>query len=163
MRGYLDRDDLTAQVVNNGWFATGDIGVIDDRGWLTLRGREREEINKGGMKVYPGDIDSVIERFTATLDVCSFAYADPLLGEDVGVAVALKQNDDFTLRELHRWASEHLAVHQLPQRWYLLEEIPRTSRGKVNRAQIAQYCVARQPVDMAALVRAAGPRDAVRD
>jgi acyl-CoA synthetase (AMP-forming)/AMP-acid ligase II len=163
MRGYLDRDDLTAQVVCNGWFATGDIGVIDDRGWLTLRGREREEINKGGMKVYPGDIDGVIERFTSTLDVCSFAYADPLLGEEVGVAVALKQNDDGTLRELYRWASEHLAAHQLPQRWYVLEEIPRTSRGKVNRAQIAEHCVALQPVDMTALVRAGGPRERTRD
>jgi acyl-CoA synthetase (AMP-forming)/AMP-acid ligase II len=154
MRGYLDRDDLTAQVVSHGWFATGDIGVIDERGWLVLRGREREEINKGGMKVYPGDIDGVIERFTATLDVCSFAYADPLLGEDVGVAVALKQSDEGTLRELYQWARQHLAAHQLPQRWYVLDEIPRTSRGKVNRAQIAEHCVGRRSVDMAALVRA---------
>jgi long-chain acyl-CoA synthetase len=159
MRGYLDRDDLTAQVVSHGWFATGDIGVIDDRGWLVLRGREREEINKGGMKIYPGDIDGVIERFEATLDVCSFAYADPLLGEEVGVAVALKQNDDGTLRELHQWTRRHLAAHQIPQRWYVLEEIPRTSRGKVNRAQIAEYCVARKPVDMAILTRAARPQD----
>ena len=159
MRGYLDRDDLTAQVVSHGWFATGDIGVIDDRGWLVLRGREREEINKGGMKVYPGDIDGVIERFAATLDVCSFAYADPLLGEDVGVAVALKQHDDSTLRDLHQWARQHLAAHQLPQRWYVLEEIPRTSRGKVNRAQIAEHCVGRQPVDMASIMRGSLPRE----
>jgi oxalate---CoA ligase len=159
MRGYLDRDDLTAQVVSHGWFATGDIGVIDERGWLVLRGREREEINKGGMKIYPGDIDGVIERFTATLDVCSFAYEDPLLGEDVGVAVALKQSDDATLRELFQWARLHLAAHQLPQRWYLLDEIPRTSRGKVNRTQIAEHCMTRRPVDMASLTRGAQPRE----
>jgi acyl-CoA synthetase (AMP-forming)/AMP-acid ligase II len=159
MRGYLDRDDLTAQVVSNGWFATGDIGVIDERGWLVLRGREREEINKGGMKVYPGDIDGVIERFPATLDVCSFAYADALLGEDVGVAVSLKQRDDMTLRDLHQWAQQHLAAHQLPQRWYVLDEIPRTSRGKVNRAQIAGYCATQKPVDVASLARATPPRE----
>jgi acyl-CoA synthetase (AMP-forming)/AMP-acid ligase II len=157
MRGYLDRDDLTAQVVSHGWFATGDIGVINERGWLLLRGREREEINKGGMKVYPGDIDGVIERFAATLDVCSFAYADSLLGEDVGVAVALKQSDEATLRELHAWSKQHLAAHQLPQRWYVLDEIPRTSRGKVNRAQIAEFCVGRQPVDMVSITRNALP------
>jgi oxalate---CoA ligase len=159
MRGYLDRDDLTAQVVSHGWFATGDIGVIDERGWLVLRGREREEINKGGMKVYPGDIDGVIERFAATLDVCSFAYADPLLGEDVGVAVALKQSDEATLRELHAWTRQHLAAHQLPQRWYVLDEIPRTSRGKVNRAQIAEHCVGRQPVDMVSINRGTVTRE----
>ena len=129
MRGYLDRDDITAQVVSNGWFSTGDIGVMDDRGWLVLRGREREEINKGGMKVYPGDIDGVIERFPATLDVCTFAFTDALLGEDVGVAVALKQNDEPTLRDLYQWARQHLASHQLPQRWFVLDEIPRARRA----------------------------------
>jgi acyl-CoA synthetase (AMP-forming)/AMP-acid ligase II len=159
MRGYLDRDDLTAQVVSHGWFATGDIGVIDERGWLVLRGREREEINKGGMKVYPGDIDGVIERFPATLDVCTFACTDALLGEDVGVAVALKQRDDATLRDLYLWSKQHLAAHQLPQRWYVLDEIPRTSRGKVNRAQIAEHCATQKPVDVPALARAGAPRE----
>src|SRR6185295_11465529 len=59
MRGYLDRDDLTSRVVANGWFVTGDIGTLDEHGRLYLRGREREEINRGGLKVYPADIDSV--------------------------------------------------------------------------------------------------------
>ena len=154
MRGYLDRDDLTAQVVSHGWFATGDIGIIDERGWLVLRGREREEINKGGMKVYPGDIDGVIERFPATLDVCTFAFSDALLGEDVGVAVALKDRNAATLRDLYQWGRQHLAAHQLPQRWYVLDEIPRTSRGKVNRTQIAEHCALQQPVDMTAFMRA---------
>jgi len=159
MRGYLDRDDLTAQVVSGGWFATGDIGVMNEKGWLLLRGREREEINKGGMKVYPGDIDGVIERFPATLDVCTFAFTDALMGEDVGVAVALKQQDEKTLRDLYRWGQQHLAEHQLPRRWYILDEIPRTSRGKVNRAQIAEHCAARKPVDMTALAGPPAPPD----
>jgi acyl-CoA synthetase (AMP-forming)/AMP-acid ligase II len=157
MRGYLDRDDLTAQVVSAGWFATGDVGVIDERGWLFLQGRERDEINKGGMKVHPADIDAVIERFPATLDVCAFAYPDALLGEDVGVVVALKDAGEATLRDLHRWASEHLAKHQLPQRWYVVDEIPRTSRGKVSRANVAEQCASRTPVNMAALLRDSAP------
>jgi acyl-CoA synthetase (AMP-forming)/AMP-acid ligase II len=159
MRGYLDRDDLTEQVVGAGWFATGDVGIVDERGWLVLRGREREEINKGGMKVYPGDIDGVIERFPATLDVCTFAYADALLGEDVGVAVALKQRDEATLHALYLWGRQHLAAHQLPQRWYVLDEIPRTSRGKVNRAQIAEHCATQRPVDVSVLMRRAPPHE----
>jgi oxalate---CoA ligase len=163
MRGYLDRDDLTAQVVNGGWFATGDIGIIDRRGWLVLRGREREEINKGGMKVYPGDVDGVIERFSQTLDVCTFAYSDALLGEDVGAAVALKQRDDDTLRDLYTWTRQHLASHQLPQRWYILDEIPRTSRGKVNRAQIADHCAGQHPLDIAVLMRGGPSREPGRE
>jgi acyl-CoA synthetase (AMP-forming)/AMP-acid ligase II len=159
MKGYLDRDDLTAGVVAGGWFATGDIGLVDERGWLFLQGRERDEINKGGMKVHPADIDAVIERFPATLDVCTFAYADALLGEDVGVAVALKDAGEATLRDLHRWAAQHLAKHQLPQRWYVVDEIPRTSRGKVSRANVAEQCAARTPVNIAALLRGAPPAD----
>jgi acyl-CoA synthetase (AMP-forming)/AMP-acid ligase II len=155
MRGYLDRDDLTAKVVSQGWFLTGDIGVIDDRGWLYLRGREREEINKGGMKVYPADVDSVIERFPATTDVCTFAYPEALLGEDVGAAVVLSDAADATLLDLFDWTNRHLARHQVPQRWYVLAEIPRTSRGKVNRSVVAEQCAGLTPVDVAALRRTA--------
>jgi len=154
MRGYLGRDDLTAEVVSGGWFLTGDIGLIDDRGRLYLRGRERDEINKGGVKVYPSDIDAVIERFTATTDVCAFAVEDELLGEDVGVAVVLGNVEDESLRDLYRWTSQHLAQHQMPKRWYIVDEIPRTSRGKVNRAGVAARCASLQPVDMRTLLRA---------
>ena len=103
MRGYLDRDDLTAKVVADGWFATGDIGTLDEHGRLYLRGREREEINKGGLKVYPADIDTVVESFPATVDVCAFAFEDSLLGEDVGVAVVLRDEAPDTMSELHAW------------------------------------------------------------
>ena len=64
---------------------------MDDRGWLYLKGREREEINKGGMKVHPADIDAVAERFEPSPDVCTFGFEDPLLGENVGIAVVLKE------------------------------------------------------------------------
>jgi oxalate---CoA ligase len=140
MKGYLDRDDLTAEVVSHGWFMTGDIGLQDERGRLYLRGREREEINKGGMKIYPGDIDAVVERFEATRDVCTFAFPDALHGESVGVALVLDSSTDQVLTRLQQWCAQHLAVHQLPQRWYLLDEIPRTARGKVNREEVARRC-----------------------
>lgn len=153
MKGYLDRDDLTDAVVTDGWFFTGDIGVMDERGQLYLRGREREEINKAGMKVHPGDVDAVVERFPDTLDVCTFAVPDALLGEDVGVAVVLPDVTDQMLLAVHAWAREHLAAHQLPKRWYLLEEIPRTSRGKVNRTNVARHCESLKPVDFKRLDR----------
>jgi len=151
MKGYLDNDELTRKVVSQGWFFTGDIGLKDDRGWLYLRGREREEINKGGMKVYPGDVDALVERFEEVLDVCTFAYEDPLLGENVGIAMVLKCRDDLTLKRLFDWTKLHLAQHQLPSRWYLLDEIPRTSRGKINREGIAATCKGVRPLDLRSL------------
>jgi acyl-CoA synthetase (AMP-forming)/AMP-acid ligase II len=140
MRGYLERADLTREVVSHGWFVTGDIGALDARGRLYLRGREREEINKGGMKIHPADVDSVVERFPGTRDVCCFGYEDALHGEDVGIAVVLDDASDASLSRLQAFCAELLARHQLPQRWYVLDEIPRTSRGKVNRDAVARSC-----------------------
>lgn len=148
MRGYLGRDDLTNQVVSHGWFLTGDIGFLNDRGHLYLRGRVREEINKGGMKIHPVDIDAVAERFAGTVDVCTFGYEDPLQGEDVGIAVVLKPDDAATRQALYKWIQHHLANHQMPRRWYFVEEIPRTSRGKTNRANISEHCARLIPSDM---------------
>lgn len=152
MRGYLEREDLTRRVVRDGWFSTGDIGLKDQRGLLYLRGREREEINKGGMKVYPGDIDAVVERFEQTADVCAFGFEDALYGEDVAVAVVLRARDAPVLRALLDWAGRHLALHQIPRRWYLVDEIPRTSRGKVNRSDVAGRCSTLAPLDLRGLV-----------
>jgi acyl-CoA synthetase (AMP-forming)/AMP-acid ligase II len=148
MRGYLDRDDLTARAVAEGWFVTGDIGLVDDRGLLYLRGRERDEINKGGTKVYPSDVDAVAERFPAVTDVCCFPVEDDLYGQNVGLAVVLADDRDETLRALHAWLGEHLATYQLPVRWYRVEAIPRTSRGKINRAGVAQTCAGLDPLDL---------------
>ncbi len=149
MKGYFERDDLTNQVVNQGWFMTGDIGYQDERGLLYLRGREREEINKGGMKVYPGDIDSVIERFKEVNDVCTFAYeGDPLYGQNIGIALVLKNTSNEILKELYNWTRQHLATHQIPERWYLVDEIPRSSRGKINRENVAERCTNLKPLEI---------------
>ncbi len=144
MKGYLDRDDLTKKVVSQGWFMTGDIGTIrNDR--LYLCGRAREEINKGGMKVHPGDVDAVVERFAATRDVCTFAVDDQLYGQNVAVAVVLDDPSPAALTELQGWVRERVADHKVPVRWYVLDSIPRTSRGKVNRDDVARHCAPRQP------------------
>jgi oxalate---CoA ligase len=153
MRGYLGRDDLTAEAVADGWFTSWDIGVIDRRGRLYLRGREREEINRGGTKVQPGDVDAVLERFEATVDVCTFGYDDAGAEEEVGVALVLRTRDETTMARLGTWVRRHLAAHQLPRKWYVLDAIPRTSNGKVNRRVVAEWCAGLEPIDLRRLRR----------
>lgn len=140
MQGYLDREDLTSAVVVQGWFMTGDIGVVDDRGLLYLRGREREEINRGGAKVYPGDVDGVAERIPGVADVCTFAVEDPLLGQNVGIALVVEGDPSVVVPAVRAGMQEMLAHHQMPVRWYVVEAIPRTSRGKINREHVAETC-----------------------
>lgn len=153
MKGYFERPDLTSAAISHGWFMTGDIGYIDDRGRLFLKGRERDEINKGGMKVFPADVDEVFEQFEATRDVCTFGYPDSFYGENVGIALVLEDRSDQTLLGLHQWMLSHLAENKHPVTWYVVDEIPRTSRGKINREDVRHACDKLTPIDMRQLLR----------
>jgi acyl-CoA synthetase (AMP-forming)/AMP-acid ligase II len=148
MKGYFQRDDLTSKAVVGGWFLTGDIGFLDTNGQLVLRGRERDEINKGGMKIYPSDIDLVVERFEHASDVCTFALDDEIYGQSVAMAVVLTRQDDDTIRALYQWLMQHLAEQKIPRRWWLVSEIPRTSRGKINRDQVKLSCADLESLDL---------------
>lgn len=152
MKGYFQRDDLTDKAVIDGWFMTGDIGFIDKQDRLFLRGRERDEINKGGMKIYPSDIDAVVERFERASDVCAFPLDDPIYGQSVGMAVVLQDRQEQTIRALHDWMKSHLADHKLPSRWWIMETIPRTSRGKVNRDMVKAACEQQPALDLPSIL-----------
>jgi acyl-CoA synthetase (AMP-forming)/AMP-acid ligase II len=154
MQGYSCQPELTAQVVSGGWFYTGDIGLVDDRGWLYLKGREREEINKGGTKIYPADIDAVVEQFELTKEACAFAAADPLYGQNIALAVVLRDEDPATIRALHDWMKRRLAEFKMPVRWYALDSLPRNSRGKISRIEVEERCAAKRPLDLQSILRA---------
>jgi oxalate---CoA ligase len=156
MKGYFQRDDLTRKAVVDGWFMTGDIGILDDQGQLVLRGRERDEINKGGMKVFPSDIDAVVERFDRTNDVCAFALDDPIYGQNVGIAVVLQDRNDETICSLYAWMKSHLSESKMPMRWWMVDEIPRTSRGKINRDAVKAACQDLPPLDLPGILGKAG-------
>jgi oxalate---CoA ligase len=114
----------------------------------------REEINKGGAKIYPADIDAVVERFSAVQDMCCFPVEDEFYGQNIGLALVLDAHDSGTIRELHDWLRAHLAEHQMPVSWFLLDSIPRTSRGKINRDRVAEHCMAGEPLDLRAALQA---------
>jgi len=154
MQGYYRQPELTAQVISGGWFYTGDIGVVDDRGWLYLKGREREEINKGGTKIYPADIDVVVEQFELTKEVCAFAMADPLYGQNIAMAVVLKDESAATIRALHGWMKRRLAEFKMPVRWYTIDGLPRNSRGKISRKEVEERCAAKNPLDLQSILGA---------
>jgi long-chain acyl-CoA synthetase len=153
MKGYFQRDDLTNAVVSHGWFMTGDIGILDVQGRLFIRGRERDEINKGGMKVFPADIDGIVEQLSVVNDVCSFGFTDEAYGENVAIALVLENQEPGTVLEIQEWIATHLAEHKHPVRWYLIDEIPRTSRGKINRSNVMESCMAIEPLNLNAVLK----------
>jgi len=141
MKGYFNREDLTTEVVHEGWFYTGDIGYLTEEGWLVLVGRVRNEINCGGMKIIPEDIDFVLERNKAIAESCTFAVADEIAGQVVAVAVVFKKDTEKpSAPELKQWIGRHLSDYKVPKIWYELEEMPKTKNGKINRFEIASFC-----------------------
>ena len=156
MQGYFQLDELTNKVIRQGWFSTGDIGLIDDRNLLFLKGREREEINKGGTKVYPADIDSVVEQYPSVTDVCSFGIEDHFYGETIGIAIVLEGGAESEAVALRTWLKDRLAEYKLPSKWYQVPQIPRTSRGKINRELVARICAKLKPINMRQAPSSAG-------
>ncbi len=152
MKGYFRRQDLTDAVLRQGWFMTGDLGLLDERGRLFLKGRERDEINKGGVKVNPSEVDEVVEQYPATKDVCTFACEDDFYGENVGLAVVLEDRSDRSVIGLYDWIRDRLAEHTRPARWYLVDEILRTSRGKMNRESVLRACRLVPPLNLRELL-----------
>ncbi|HEX4994092.1 MAG TPA: class I adenylate-forming enzyme family protein [Methylomirabilota bacterium] len=153
MRGYLGQDELTRRAIQHGRFATGDLGLLDERGWLHLRGRERDEINKGGLKISPAEVDAAAEGCRRVADVCAFAVDDPLYGQNVGLAVALTEPDDAAVREVYGWIRERLAEGKLPAHWWLVDTIPRSERGKVSRDAVREACAGRPPLDLTRILQ----------
>ncbi|HEY7434768.1 MAG TPA: class I adenylate-forming enzyme family protein [Methylomirabilota bacterium] len=153
MRGYLGQEELTRQAIRGGCFATGDLGLLDERGWLHLRGRERDEINKGGLKISPAEVDAAVEGCRHVADVCAFAVDDPLYGQTVGLALALTEGGDAAVREVYGWIRERLAEGKLPARWWLLDAIPRSERGKVSREAVREACAGRPPLDLTRILQ----------
>ena len=142
LTGYYRLPEKTAEVLRDGWFHTGDIGSIDGDGTIRITGREKYEINRGGLKIHPEDIDLLLERHEAVREACAFAIPDEAEGEVVGVAFSLVNGSDLESGALRRWCAERISRDKVPRKWFALDDIPKTDRGKLNRDVVAAHCLA---------------------
>jgi acyl-CoA synthetase (AMP-forming)/AMP-acid ligase II/thioesterase domain-containing protein len=133
MSGYLNREDLTTAAKIGGWFRTGDRGTVDELGRIWLTGRIKDEINRAGFKVQPAEIDMLIETHPLIAEACVFPVPDPISGESVGAAIRLATDASLDIGILRSWCRERLRREAVPDRWFIVDHIPRNARGKVNR------------------------------
>jgi len=140
MQGYWQRTDLTQGVLRAGWFHTGDIGRLDKTGTLRLVGRQKDEINRAGMKINPAEIDLFLERHPQVAEACCFAMADEVSGEVVAAAIRTVEGAILAPADLRTWCLERIRRELVPERWFLLPEIPKTDRGKINRTNVRKHC-----------------------
>ena len=120
------------------WFRTGDQGTFDEDGYLSLTGRLKEIINRGGEKISPLEVDGVLSDHPAIAQCVTFAVPHPKLGEEVAAAVVLKEGQSATDREIRDFASERLAAFKVPRNILILEEIPKGATGKLQRIGLAE-------------------------
>ena len=135
--GYESNPKANAEAFVNGWFRTGDQGTMDPEGYLSLTGRLKEIINRGGEKISPREVDEVLMDHPSVAQVVCFAIPHPKLGEEVGAVVVLREGAPATERELQAFVALRLADFKVPARILFMDEIPKGATGKLQRIGLA--------------------------
>ncbi len=136
--GYEANPKANAESFRDGWFRTGDQGVFDDDGFLTITGRLKEIINRGGEKISPREVDEVLLDHPAVGQAVCFALPHDKLGEEVAVAIVLRDGQAADEAALRDFAAARLAAFKVPRRWVFLDEIPKGATGKLQRIGLAK-------------------------
>eukprot|EP01120_Amphizonella_sp_Union-15-10_P015339 TRINITY_DN787_c0_g1_i1.p1 TRINITY_DN787_c0_g1~~TRINITY_DN787_c0_g1_i1.p1 ORF type:complete len:511 (-),score=57.46 TRINITY_DN787_c0_g1_i1:32-1564(-) len=138
--GYHNRPDANAtSFTPDGWFRTGDQGFLDSDGYLTLTGRIKELINRGGEKISPIEIDSQFLLHEAVAEAVTFAIPDEKYGEEVNAAVVLKPGKEVTEDQLKLFLKTKLSEFKVPKKIFVVNEIPKTATGKVQRRIVREH------------------------
>jgi acyl-CoA synthetase (AMP-forming)/AMP-acid ligase II len=136
--GYENNPSANRDAFTNGWFRTGDQGVLDAEGYLTITGRLKEIINRGGEKISPREVDEVLMDHPAVAQCVTFACPHDKLGEDVAAAVVLREGQSVDARQLQEFVAQRLADFKVPRKVVLLDEIPKGPTGKLQRIGLAE-------------------------
>ena len=136
--GYINNPDANAKDFIAGWFRTGDLGIMDEDGYVKVTGRLKEIINRGGEKIAPLEVDDVLLDHPAVEQVCTFAIPHDKLGEEVGAILVVKQGESVAKDEVQRFARKRLAPFKVPSEIVFLPDIPKGPTGKVQRIGMAE-------------------------
>ncbi len=136
--GYENNEKANAEGFTIGWFRTGDQGTMTAAGYLTLTGRLKEIINRGGEKISPREVDEVLMDHPAVAQVVTFGMPHDKLGEEVAAAVVLRDGKTATDQEIRAFAATKLADFKVPRKIIIMDEIPKGATGKLQRIGLAQ-------------------------
>ena len=148
MKGYWNDPEATATAIDKeGWFHTGDIGYLDEDGFLFIADRLKDMVITGGENVYPAEVESVLYDHPAIAEIAVIGLPDATWGEAVVAIVALKQDASLDLEELRAFATHRLARYKLPRRLELVDALPRNPAGKVLKFELrARFGAGHRPV-----------------
>jgi long-chain acyl-CoA synthetase len=145
MKGYYKEPELTAEALRGGWFHTGDIGVLDEDGYLTIVDRKKDMLIRGGTNVYPREIEEVLMTHPAVSLAGVIGVPDERLGEEVKAFVVLKPGAALTEQELITWSKEQLAAYKYPRSVEFRESLPVGATGKVLKRALKEQAEGQRP------------------
>ena len=148
MKGYWNNPEATAAAIDTeGWFHTGDVGYLDEEGFLFIADRLKDMVISGGENVYPAEVESVLYDHPAISEIAVIGLPDDQWGEAVVAVAALRQGAELDLEELRSFATERLARYKLPRRLEIVTALPRNPAGKVLKFELrAQFGAAGRPI-----------------
>jgi acyl-coenzyme A synthetase/AMP-(fatty) acid ligase/thioesterase domain-containing protein/acyl carrier protein len=136
--GYLDDPELTAASFVGDWFLTGDLGRIDEEGYVHVSGRIKEIINRGGEKVSPAEIDAAMESLPGVMEAATFGIPHPSLGEEIVAAIVKHADAAIDEAQVIEHVRRRMGSIKVPRKIYFVDQIPRTGNGKVRRLELPQ-------------------------
>jgi acyl-CoA synthetase (AMP-forming)/AMP-acid ligase II len=136
MLGYWNNQAATGEVLADGWYRTGDGGMLDENGFLFLTDRIKDMISSGGENVYPAEVEAALRQHPAVLDCAVFGVPHPKWGEAVAAAVEVRPGFEVTADDLVAFARTLLAGYKIPRRIEMGGALPRTASGKVQRGAV---------------------------
>jgi len=137
MKGYWNRPDATAEVMKDGWFATGDMAKKDEDGLYFIVDRKKELIIRGGYNVYPREIEEVLYEHPAVREAAVIGVPDQSLGEEVAAAVVAKEGQSIDVDELRAFVKDQVAGYKYPRHIWVLDELPKGPTGKILKREIS--------------------------
>jgi acyl-CoA synthetase (AMP-forming)/AMP-acid ligase II len=138
VRGYLGDPAITAANFTDGWLRTGDLGSLSAAGDLTIRGRIKELINRGGEKISPERVEGVLASHPNVLEVAVFGVPDKMYGETVAAVIVTRESASQTPEELIEFCRDRLAPFEIPAEFQVARELPHTAKGSLDRRAVAE-------------------------
>ena len=142
MQGYWDDEDKTTEAIDvDGWMHTGDLGTLDEDGWLRITGRVKDMLIRGGENVYPREIEEFLYHHPKIQEVQVFGIPHSTLGEVVAAWVRLREGETATVDEIREFCKDRIAHYKIPKHVRFVSEFPMTVTGKIQKFKMRQTMI----------------------